>query len=65
MGHRPELYIVICIPIARQWLGKHFSATNVNATIEGYPLLGNGDVNTVFSAGYLPKIYKGTENTHV
>jgi hypothetical protein len=40
--------IVMCIAIARQRLGKHITATNVQATIE-YPLLGNGTENTVLS----------------
>jgi hypothetical protein len=53
----------MCIPIPRQWLDKHISSTNVNAKIKGYPLLGNGAVNTVFSVGSVPSSYKGTEKT--
>jgi hypothetical protein len=37
--------IVMCIPNAGQWVGKHIPATQGHTTIEGYPLLGNGPVN--------------------
>jgi hypothetical protein len=37
--------IVTCTPIARQRVGKHISAALAYATVEGYPLLGNGPVN--------------------
>jgi hypothetical protein len=33
--------IVMCIPIARQQVGKHIPATQAHATIEGHLLLGN------------------------
>jgi hypothetical protein len=38
------LYIVTCIPIARQRLGKHISSKRTRAT-EGHPLIGTGPVN--------------------
>jgi hypothetical protein len=38
------VYIVTCIPIARQWDGKHIPATHEHAII-GRLLLGNGAVN--------------------
>jgi hypothetical protein len=57
--------IVTCTPIARQRIAKHISATNVNATIEGYPLLGNEPLNmhsrqekTVFSVKSVQSGYK-------
>jgi hypothetical protein len=43
-------------PTARQRLDKNIPATNVHATIEGYPLVGNGVVNTVFSMGSVPRL---------
>jgi hypothetical protein len=39
-----RLYIVKCIPIARQRVGKHIPATHENATI-GCILLGNNALN--------------------
>jgi hypothetical protein len=39
------LYIMVCIPIARQQLGKHIPAKRMHAT-EGHPLLCNRPVNT-------------------
>jgi hypothetical protein len=53
----PGIHIVMCIAIARQRHGKHIPATNMHATIRGYPLLGNGAVNTVFSMGSDPRLY--------
>jgi hypothetical protein len=41
-------YSVMCIPIARQRVGKHIPATHAHATI-GRLLLGNGAVNTHFN----------------
>jgi hypothetical protein len=58
--YKDSLYIVTCLPISRHRLGKHIPATNVHATI-GYPMLGNGAVNTVFSVGSVPRSYNGTE----
>jgi hypothetical protein len=45
-------YIVICIPITRQRLGKHIPAKRTHATI-GRQLIVNGPVNTacVFCVG--------------
>jgi hypothetical protein len=48
--HHPTLRVynlntVMCIPIARQRLGKHIHAKRTPAT-EGRPLLGNVQVNT-------------------
>jgi hypothetical protein len=40
----PLLYIVMCIPIARQRLGKHISVKCMRAT-EGRPLFGNRPIN--------------------
>jgi hypothetical protein len=39
-------YIVTCIPVFRQRVGKHIPATYAHATKEGHPLLGNDSVNT-------------------
>jgi hypothetical protein len=38
-------YILMCIPIARQRLGKNIPVKRTHAT-EGRPLLGNGPVHT-------------------
>jgi hypothetical protein len=36
---------------------KNIPTTIVHATVEGYPLLGNGAVNTVFSIMFDPRLY--------
>jgi hypothetical protein len=61
--------IVTCISMDRQRVGKHIPATQVHATIEGHPLLDNGQINThfrkektVFSVGYVPRNYKRTQS---
>jgi hypothetical protein len=43
-----QLNIGMCIPIARQRVGKHIPAAHAKATIEGC-LLGDGAVNTLFN----------------
>jgi hypothetical protein len=53
----PGIHNITCLPIARQRLGKHISATNAHATIEGYPLLSNESVNTVSSMVSDPRLY--------
>jgi hypothetical protein len=55
------MYIVTCIPIARQRLGKHISAKRMSAT-EGCSLLGNGPVNieVAFSVWSVQRGYKRT-----
>jgi hypothetical protein len=49
--------VVTYQPTARQWIGKNIPATNVHVTVEGYLLLGNGAVNTVFYMGSVPRLY--------
>jgi hypothetical protein len=38
--------MAICIPIARQQVGRHIPVRHTRLTIEEHPLLGNGPVNT-------------------
>jgi hypothetical protein len=40
-----SIYIMTCIPIASQRLGKHIPAKRMRAT-EEYPLLSNGPLDT-------------------
>jgi hypothetical protein len=56
------------MPIARQRLGKHIPEVTLS-TIEGYPLLGNGQINThscqektVFSMESVPRNYKRVQS---
>jgi hypothetical protein len=53
-------YVVRAIPIARQRVAKHIPAINEYATI-GYLLLGNEDVNTMFSVWSVPRRCKGRD----
>jgi hypothetical protein len=50
MSRITNVHIVTCtcIPIAKQRVGKHIPTTHEHVTIEGHPLLDNGQINKGF-----------------